>query len=330
VEAKRAVPRSESCHNQREIRSSESEKLIEKHPNSLGNCSDESFGLSDSNCMVEGNTSTNKIFVGGLHYETRDGSFRAYFEKYGKVSSAEVMFNRETHKSRGFGFIVFESNESVDKVLECPHHTLNGKVVEVKRAVPRSQNSNFGSININTAEANKLGGKSSRREPNSQSSKAGSTKKKMPVSSVGSPSLSSAPVNIKPVHTVTSKSPSKFTGENSYAAALRFGNSRAPKQNTQASFVETSLQENVNSSPKMSAKSLTEVSQWPHISPTVDAWNQNTVPQCTENWIPQEGNSNVVIESEELRGNEQSGRAVKAPSSTPSIGSSSYLTNQFI
>jgi len=50
----------------------------------------------------------NKIFVGGLHYDTRDAEFKQYFEKFGKVISAEVMFNRETHKSRGFGFIVFE------------------------------------------------------------------------------------------------------------------------------------------------------------------------------------------------------------------------------
>ncbi|CAM9091789.1 unnamed protein product, partial [Heterosigma akashiwo] len=54
----------------------------------------------------------------GLHYETRDGSFRSYFEDFGKVTSAEVMFNRETHKSRGFGFVVFESSHSVDRVLE--------------------------------------------------------------------------------------------------------------------------------------------------------------------------------------------------------------------
>lgn len=41
---------------------------------------------------------TNKIFVGGLHYETKNNDFRSYFSLFGRVLSAEVMFNRETHK----------------------------------------------------------------------------------------------------------------------------------------------------------------------------------------------------------------------------------------
>lgn len=81
----------------------------------------------------------NKIFVGGLHYDTRDAEFRSYFEKYGKVISAEVMFNRETHKSRGFGFIVFEMEDSIDRVCAEEEHTIDKKVVEVKRAIPRSR-----------------------------------------------------------------------------------------------------------------------------------------------------------------------------------------------
>ncbi len=72
-----------------------------------------------------------KVFVGGLHYDTRDSEFRTYFEKFGKVISAEVMFNRETRKSRGFGFVVFESVESAAAVLKFTHHTIGNKLVEV-------------------------------------------------------------------------------------------------------------------------------------------------------------------------------------------------------
>ena len=83
--------------------------------------------------------------MGGLHYETRDASLQTYFEQFGPVQTAEVMFNRETHKSRGFGFVVFESEDSANAVLQSSHHTVNGKVVEVKRAVPRAQSSTGGS-----------------------------------------------------------------------------------------------------------------------------------------------------------------------------------------
>jgi RNA-binding protein Musashi len=55
--------------------------------------------------------------------------FRAYFEKYGKVLSAEVMFNRETHKSRGFGFIVFELEQGAIKVCTEKEHVIDGKLV---------------------------------------------------------------------------------------------------------------------------------------------------------------------------------------------------------
>lgn len=43
--------------------------------------------------------------------------------------SAEVMFNRETHKSRGFGFIVFESEHGVDSVCADKEHIIDGKLV---------------------------------------------------------------------------------------------------------------------------------------------------------------------------------------------------------
>mmetsp|Transcript_8945 Transcript_8945/g.12230 ORF Transcript_8945/g.12230 Transcript_8945/m.12230 type:complete len:937 (+) Transcript_8945:199-3009(+) len=98
----------------------------------------DSRGASDPRINME-EYAYNKVFVGGLHYDTRDAEFRAYFEKYGKVVSAEVMFNRETHKSRGFGFIVFELEQGAVKVCTEKEHIIDGKLVEVKRAIPRSK-----------------------------------------------------------------------------------------------------------------------------------------------------------------------------------------------
>ena len=59
------------------------------------------------------------------------GDFKAYFEKYGKVMYGEVMFNRETHKSRGFGFIIFDSEAGVDRVCEQAEHFIRDKAVSV-------------------------------------------------------------------------------------------------------------------------------------------------------------------------------------------------------
>jgi RNA recognition motif-containing protein len=80
-----------------------------------------------------------KVFIGGLHYETRETDIRNYFDKFGTISSAEVMFNRETHKSRGFGFVVFDTDVSARAVCSQAEHVVNGKKVEVKLAIPRSQ-----------------------------------------------------------------------------------------------------------------------------------------------------------------------------------------------
>lgn len=61
-----------------------------------------------------------------MHFE---GEFRSYFERFGRVITAEVMFNRETHKSRGFGFIVFEQEKSAESVCQQDEHYIDGKLV---------------------------------------------------------------------------------------------------------------------------------------------------------------------------------------------------------
>jgi RNA recognition motif-containing protein len=128
----------------------------EKHDSREGKDSNSKHASSSDAKINLDDYAYNKIFVGGLHYDTRDGNsrkrfpklrichflssfslmcftktaeFRSYFEKYGKVISAEVMFNRETHKSRGFGFIVFETENSAIKVCQVKEHAIDGKVV---------------------------------------------------------------------------------------------------------------------------------------------------------------------------------------------------------
>lgn len=53
-----------------------------------------------------------KIFVGGLSTETTEEEFKDYFSRFGPIKDAVVMFDRNTNRSRGFGFITFETEEA--------------------------------------------------------------------------------------------------------------------------------------------------------------------------------------------------------------------------
>mmetsp|Transcript_11452 Transcript_11452/g.12798 ORF Transcript_11452/g.12798 Transcript_11452/m.12798 type:complete len:392 (-) Transcript_11452:32-1207(-) len=78
-----------------------------------------------------------KIFVGGLSWQTTEESLRYHFEQYGPVLSVEVMKDRVTGDPRGFAFVVFTSDATVDLVMEEGRHEINHKVVDVKRAQAR-------------------------------------------------------------------------------------------------------------------------------------------------------------------------------------------------
>ncbi|KAJ6801914.1 heterogeneous nuclear ribonucleoprotein 1-like [Iris pallida] len=80
---------------------------------------------------------TKKIFVGGLASTVTDADFKNYFEQFGTITDVVVMYDHNTQRPRGFGFITYESEDSVDRVLLKTFHELNNKMVEVKRAVPK-------------------------------------------------------------------------------------------------------------------------------------------------------------------------------------------------
>ncbi|GMI76236.1 hypothetical protein like AT3G07810 [Hibiscus trionum] len=81
--------------------------------------------------------STRKIFVGGLASTVTESDFKKYFDQFGNITDVVVMYEHNTQRPRGFGFITYDSEEAVDKVLLKNFHELNGKMVEVKRAVPK-------------------------------------------------------------------------------------------------------------------------------------------------------------------------------------------------
>ncbi|XP_051133243.1 heterogeneous nuclear ribonucleoprotein 1-like [Andrographis paniculata] len=87
-----------------------------------------------------GSTRTKKIFVGGLPPTLNEEGFRQYFEAYGTVTDVVIMYDQQTNRPRGFGFVSFDSEQAVDRVLHKTFHDLYGKQVEVKRALPKDAN----------------------------------------------------------------------------------------------------------------------------------------------------------------------------------------------
>jgi RNA-binding protein Musashi len=98
--------------------------------------------LSKSNASSIGSPGpgrTRKIFVGGLPSNVTESEFRRYFEQFGVITDVVVMYDHNTQRPRGFGFITYDSEDAVDMALHKNFHELNGKMVEVKRAVPKEQ-----------------------------------------------------------------------------------------------------------------------------------------------------------------------------------------------
>ncbi len=76
-----------------------------------------------------------KLFIGGLDWNTSDQSLHAAFGGFGTVTEAKVIMDRETGRSRGFGFVTFENNADGDTaVAQMDGKTLDGRTVRVNEA----------------------------------------------------------------------------------------------------------------------------------------------------------------------------------------------------
>lgn len=80
-----------------------------------------------------------KLFIGGLSLNTTDESLHAFYSQFGELVDCIVMRDSATKRSRGFGFVSFSFKAEVDAAMAARPHTIDGKVVDPKRAVPRDQ-----------------------------------------------------------------------------------------------------------------------------------------------------------------------------------------------
>ncbi|XP_078526614.1 cold-inducible RNA-binding protein B-like [Lissotriton helveticus] len=76
-----------------------------------------------------------KIFVGGLSFDTNEQDLEQQFCKYGAISEVVVIKDRETQRSRGFGFVTFENQEDAKDALKgMDGKTLDGRQIRVDQA----------------------------------------------------------------------------------------------------------------------------------------------------------------------------------------------------
>lgn len=80
-----------------------------------------------------------KLFVGGLAWATTDDGLRQAFERFGQVAEAKVIMDRETGRSRGFGFVSFnDDGQGSSAMQEMDGAQLDGRTIKVNEAQERA------------------------------------------------------------------------------------------------------------------------------------------------------------------------------------------------
>jgi RNA recognition motif-containing protein len=85
------------------------------------------------------------IYVSNLSFNVQDEDLREFFAEYGEVSSAKVIMDKFTNRSRGFGFVEMPDNAAAQKAIqELDGATVEGRAIKVSEAKPREERSGGG------------------------------------------------------------------------------------------------------------------------------------------------------------------------------------------
>lgn len=84
-----------------------------------------------------------KLYVGNLNYRTTEEGLQAVFGEYGTVTSARIVFDRETNRSKGFGFVEMEEDAAAEAAIQAldgqPIDGRNVRVNEAREREPRRE-----------------------------------------------------------------------------------------------------------------------------------------------------------------------------------------------
>ena len=79
------------------------------------------------------------IFVAKLNYDTREGTLQGLFEEYGTVDSVKIIQDRDTGRSKGFGFVEMADDAEGQAAIDGLNDTeVDGRTIVVKKAEPRN------------------------------------------------------------------------------------------------------------------------------------------------------------------------------------------------
>lgn len=102
------------------------------------------------------------IYIANLSYDVNDTDLKELFEEFGTVTSAKVIMDKLTSKSRGFGFVEMEDNAQGQKAIEeldkCEY---DGKIINVTIAKPRTERTSGGGSYSNRGDNRNSGGRRS-------------------------------------------------------------------------------------------------------------------------------------------------------------------------
>jgi len=84
------------------------------------------------------------MYVSNLSFQVTDEQLKSLFDKFGEVTSAKVIIDRETGRSRGFAFVEMADKAGEDAMKELDGSNLDGRTISVAKAKPKSSNGGGG------------------------------------------------------------------------------------------------------------------------------------------------------------------------------------------
>ena len=106
-----------------------------------------------------------KLYVGNLPYDTADADLQSLFSQIGTVKSAQVIKDRESGRSKGFGFVEMSSSDEANAAISKFHGTdFNGRPLTVNLARPREERSGGGGGGFRGGGGRRQGGGGGDRE----------------------------------------------------------------------------------------------------------------------------------------------------------------------